>query len=398
MTTSVFVNDVRVPERHRSLDPDTVKSIAGSFKDIGQQTPITFYWDSATIADTPVLIAGRHRLEAARSLGWEHIDAVEMDTDDLTQEFWEIDENLMRADLTAIERAEHTARRADIVEKRAESLIPQNEEKPAHRPSRGQGDFVKDTAAKTGKSKASVERDKRRGKKITPETMKAIKDTPAADKGVELDGLASLKPEEQAQAVERVKSGASKDFREAKDFIKGEPLDLSPCPKEGHPLKIPDGKTVEQACRDGMAMEGTGMKATAAAKAIGMSAKSYRLARYIVYLADRTDLSLRDKKTAEEALLYMNKHRQVIPAYEYASVIIERIWGKPNKRVGLQDERNRIKRFDLAYGMIIQAYILSADVDVPHLSAQRTAEILAELKEGKQCLRKFEQKISEIHQ
>ena len=64
MTASVFVNDVRVPERHRSLDPLTVKAIAGSFKDIGQQAPITFYWDD----DTPVLIAGRHRLEAARSL------------------------------------------------------------------------------------------------------------------------------------------------------------------------------------------------------------------------------------------------------------------------------------------------------------------------------------------
>ncbi len=45
MTTSVFVDDVRVPERHRSLIPETVKSIAGSFKAIGQQTPITFYWD-----------------------------------------------------------------------------------------------------------------------------------------------------------------------------------------------------------------------------------------------------------------------------------------------------------------------------------------------------------------
>lgn len=225
MTTSVFVNDVRVPERHRSLVPETVKSIADSFRDIGQQTPITFYWADDTDDDTPVLIAGRHRLEAARSLGWEYIEAVEMDTDDLTQELWEIDENLMRADLTAVERAEHTARRADIVEKRAESLIPQNEEKPAHRPSRGQGDFVKDTAAKTGRSKASVERDKRRGKKITPETMKAIKDMPAADSGVELDALADMTPDQQKQAVKMVKSGKARFFRIARDGFEREELE-----------------------------------------------------------------------------------------------------------------------------------------------------------------------------
>ena len=221
MTTSVFVNDVRVPERHRSLVPERVKSIAGSFEDIGQQMPITFYWDG----DTPVLIAGRHRLEAARSLDWEHIEAVEMEVDPLTQELWEIDENLMRADLTVMERADHTNRRADIVKKRAESLIPQNEEKPAHRPSRGQGDFVKDTAAKTGRSKASVERDKRRGKKITPETMKAIKDTPAAKKGVELDALADMTPDQQKEAVKMVKSGKARFFRIARDGFEREELE-----------------------------------------------------------------------------------------------------------------------------------------------------------------------------
>ena len=383
MTASVFVNDVRVPERHRSLDPLTVKAIAGSFKDIGQQAPITFYWDD----DTPVLIAGRHRLEAARSLGWEHIEAVEMDTDDLTREIWEIDENLMRADLTELERGEHLRRHREIFEARRSA-----EKIPTSRSNKG---FDQDTADQTGMEKSTVRKSRRRAEKIAPKVKDAIKAMPAADKGVELDAIASLEPEEQAQAVERVESGASKDFREAKDFIKGEPPALSPCPKEGRPLKIPGGKTVEQACREGMAMEGTGMKTAAAAKAIGISAQSYSLARYVVRLADRTDLSLRDKKTAENALFYMNKHRLVTPAYGYVSTIVDRIWGKPNKRAS---EQNRIKAFDRAYGMIIQACICSSDVDVPHLSAQRTTEILAELKEGKQCLRKFEQKISEIHQ
>ena len=63
MTTSVFVNDVRVPEQHRSLITHTVKGIAGSFEDIGQQMPITFYWDD----DTPVLIAGNYAAMLSRA-------------------------------------------------------------------------------------------------------------------------------------------------------------------------------------------------------------------------------------------------------------------------------------------------------------------------------------------
>ena len=211
------LTDIRVPDDHRALNEDAVAGLVKSFEDIGQQTPITYYDDDGEM----VLISGRHRLEAARRLELDTIDGIEMDVDPLTRELWGIDENLMRADLTDLERADHTARRAEIVKQRAEIVIPQNEEKVAHRPSKGQVDFVKETAAKTGKSKASVERDKRRGEKITPEVKKAIKDMPAASKGVELDALASMAPKEQAQAVKQVKSGASKDFREAKKAIKG---------------------------------------------------------------------------------------------------------------------------------------------------------------------------------
>ena len=121
MTTSVSVNDVRVPERHRSLDPHTVKGLVDSFIKIGQKTPIDFYWDG----NTPVLIAGRHRLEAARTLDWPTIDAVEMEAEPFRRSLWEIDENLMRAELTEIERGEHLNRRKEIFEaRRSTEKIP----------------------------------------------------------------------------------------------------------------------------------------------------------------------------------------------------------------------------------------------------------------------------------
>ena len=244
-TGSVFVEPVIVGERLRSIDAEKVAALVESIAAIGLQQPISVW---AHDRDTVHLVAGLHRLEAFKrlrqeladeaDLKWDEIPCIFVDMDDLDRQLWEIDENLIRAELTDLERANHTARRAEIVKykaesaklaemennmrEKAESLIAQNEPKVAHRPSKGQVAFVEETASMTGKSAASVKRDKRRGEKITPEVKDAIKDMPAADKGVELDALASLEPDEQAQAVERVKSGASTDFREAKNFIKGD--------------------------------------------------------------------------------------------------------------------------------------------------------------------------------
>ena len=120
-------------------------------------------------------------------------------------------------------REDNTARRAEIVKCKIElAKLAKTEKDLYERAYKGQTDFLEETAAKTGKSKRAVGRDKRRGEKIIPEVKDAIKDMPAADSGVELDAIASLEPDEQKQAVKRVKSGASKNFRGARDFIKGD--------------------------------------------------------------------------------------------------------------------------------------------------------------------------------
>ena len=212
----VFTDTIRVPDGHRRIDLGVVEELAHSFQLHGQQNPISFYYDG----DTPVLIAGRHRLEAARSLNWDMIDAVEIDAHPLKRELWQIDENLIRAELTEMERGEHFKRRSEIF-KEMKKINEENfpiSPKPRGRPK----GFDQDTADKTGMDKSAVRKSRRRAEKITPEVKDQIKDMPVADKGVELDALASLEPDEQAQAVERVKSGASTDFREAKNFIKGD--------------------------------------------------------------------------------------------------------------------------------------------------------------------------------
>jgi len=57
------------------------------------------------------LLAGLHRLEAAKLLGWETIKAEVISGSQLEDELIEIDENLIRNDLTVLEQAETVAKK-----------------------------------------------------------------------------------------------------------------------------------------------------------------------------------------------------------------------------------------------------------------------------------------------
>ena len=120
-TISIHIDDIEVGERHRALSSDAVARLAGSLKEIGLQQPITIrvveemVLDGQLTAGVPFLVAGRHRLEAAKSLGWTHIDCIEMDDDALKAELWEIAENLHRCDLSKEQRDEHIRRYAELL-------------------------------------------------------------------------------------------------------------------------------------------------------------------------------------------------------------------------------------------------------------------------------------------
>jgi hypothetical protein len=116
----VFVDDVVVGEGRRPIDKLAVERLAESLKTIGLQTPISIWADDK---DRPVLVAGRHRLEAARSLGWEQIECVFLAFDDAEREIWEISENLMRCDLTKAQRDHDIRRLAELLRER-EAKIP----------------------------------------------------------------------------------------------------------------------------------------------------------------------------------------------------------------------------------------------------------------------------------
>lgn len=159
---SIRVEDIQVGERHRALTEDAVGRLATSLKEIGLRQPVSIrvveemVVDGDLTAGVPVLVAGRHRLEAAKSLGWTHIDCIEIDDDALKAELWEIAENLHRCDLTKEQRDEHIRRYAELIEARAK-IVPAGifSEVGAGRGNKG---IARQVADATGLSKKVVAR------------------------------------------------------------------------------------------------------------------------------------------------------------------------------------------------------------------------------------------------
>jgi len=158
---SIRVEDIVVGERHRALSDDAVSRLAGSMKDIGLLQPVTvrivdeMMLDGDLTAGVPVLVAGGHRLAAARQLGWSHVDCVEVADDDVTAELCEIAENLHRHDLTKDQRDQHIRRYAELLQSRQNVAIEsKRDDGRGHRPE-GPASVI---ARETGLSKRTVER------------------------------------------------------------------------------------------------------------------------------------------------------------------------------------------------------------------------------------------------
>lgn len=180
---NVLIDNIIVEDRRRSSDPAHITALAESIRSQGLLCPIFVReWDGTS--DLFILIAGWHRLKAVESLGHRYIACHVIGADDLEAELAEIDENLIRSDLTALERSEHLARRKELYEElypetKREATLKQNRNDNVSE--REAPSFASDTAAKTGDSERTVQRATKIGTDITQEARDAIRETPVAD-------------------------------------------------------------------------------------------------------------------------------------------------------------------------------------------------------------------------
>lgn len=158
-------DDIEVAERHRTLCNDAVDRLAKSMADIGLRQPITvrvveeMEIDGQMTSGVPVLVAGAHRLAAAKRLGWDKIDCIEVADDPVEAELWEIAENLHRLDLSKEQRDEHIRRYAELLEARREVSRQNGAKPPAATPAGGRPKGVaREVAEQTGVSVRTVQR------------------------------------------------------------------------------------------------------------------------------------------------------------------------------------------------------------------------------------------------
>lgn len=205
---------IAVPANRRHLCEEAVQSMMASIRRIGMRTPITIRMLDDEGFSEPELVTGAHRLEAMKRLGSETIECfvVEHESDALAR-LWEIDENLIRHPLSPAQEAAAIAERKTIYEE----LYPETKAGAAQaagmNKALGRGDvgansaptFTESTVAATGKSERSIEVANARAKALGPD-LDAVTGT-SLDKGVELDALAKMAPEDRAPIIERARAG-----------------------------------------------------------------------------------------------------------------------------------------------------------------------------------------------
>jgi hypothetical protein len=207
---NVAIDRVKVGERKRKLDQARVAQLAESIGEVGLLNPITIDKDGR-------LVAGRHRLEACRKLGYIHIQAMLLDGSALHAELAEIDENLVRNDLTALEQGEHLARRDEILT----ALGLRAEVGQGRPPKNGESDSpfspktTADIAAEVGLSKRTAQQRKQAATSIPEPIRDAIRDTPTADKQSELLKLSRMPEAEQQAVVDKIVSGDAANVNQA---------------------------------------------------------------------------------------------------------------------------------------------------------------------------------------
>lgn len=102
--------EIVIPPRLRAgVNDATVLSLMEGIRSIGLQTPVTVRIVRDGDEEETVLVAGRHRLEACLRLGIKLMDCSIFEGTEDEARLWEIAENLHRAELTTLERAEHIA-------------------------------------------------------------------------------------------------------------------------------------------------------------------------------------------------------------------------------------------------------------------------------------------------
>ena len=204
---SIPLAEIDEGERLRPVDPEKVEQVRRSMAQIGLRSPIEV---RAKPGGGWLLVAGAHRLAAARALGFGEIDALLFEGDDDEARLAEIDENLVRHELTPFDQAVFLAERAAIYRRmNPEARRGRNQHTRRATPDGGSAKladptpraFAEDVANKIGFSPRTVWRALTRFEKLSPEARTVVRGSEIAANGAALDALLKVPAARQARVA-----------------------------------------------------------------------------------------------------------------------------------------------------------------------------------------------------
>ena len=206
----IKISEIKVnPGRRGALEKD-IKELALSISEIGLLNPITLTGDY-------ILIAGLHRLEAVKLLGWTEVECSITGLSGLSAELAELDENFARENLSPLELGELLVRRKDIYE----SLYPETKAgvSQAIAMNRAKGNnvncnlqstrksFIEDSADVMGTHPSTIARYIKIAADLTPEAKEILQTAEKPVSSSALKKISKLDAEKQVETSSLLVSG-----------------------------------------------------------------------------------------------------------------------------------------------------------------------------------------------
>ena len=207
------ISEIKINPGRREAEPKAVEELARSITAVGLMNPVT-------LDQNNTLVAGLHRLEAAKLLGWTEIECTTIGMDSVQAKLAEIDENIVRTKLNRQELCEQLLRRKEIYE----TLHPETRHgmrngqtaKNANLATLETKSFAEDTAEKTGMSKRAVSRLLQIANNLTGDARRIVEaHNMTQDTALK---LSRLQHDEQVEAASMLAAGTMESVEQYQEY------------------------------------------------------------------------------------------------------------------------------------------------------------------------------------
>lgn len=212
---TLALSRIAIIDRLRPLDEDWVAVLMSSMADRGQDVPIIVRPMPPLKGADHALVAGLHRLTAAERLGWSEIDVDIRPLDDDAARLAEIDENLMRRELSALDRGVFMRERKLVWEKLHPETKNGGDRTSTSQPLRTAPRFTEDAAERTGFSERSIQLAVTVGR-LPPEVRDVLRGTPIEHSTTKLVQLVAEEGDNQIALARLLAAGEAKTIADAK--------------------------------------------------------------------------------------------------------------------------------------------------------------------------------------